>query len=51
METAGQRRGISLQMKMLIGFLVGLIAGLVVYTTQPGAPWVATPAQSPFWCA
>ena len=34
------RRGISLQMKMLIGFLVGLIAGLIVYSTQPDAPWV-----------
>ncbi|MBA3729853.1 MAG: dicarboxylate/amino acid:cation symporter [Sphingomonas sp.] len=25
---------------MLIGFLTGLIAGLIVYTTQPDAPWV-----------
>ena len=36
------RRGISLQMQMLIGFAVGLIAGMIVYFTAPGAPWVAT---------
>jgi Na+/H+-dicarboxylate symporter len=34
--------GISLQMQMLIGFLVGLVAGLIVYTTQADAPWVDT---------
>lgn len=34
--------GISLQMQMLIGFLVGLAAGLIVYTTQPDAAWVGT---------
>jgi DAACS family dicarboxylate/amino acid:cation (Na+ or H+) symporter len=34
------RRGVSLQMQMLIGFIVGLTAGLIVYMTQPGAPWV-----------
>jgi Na+/H+-dicarboxylate symporter len=33
-------RGISLQMKMLIGFLVGLGLGLFVHMTQPDAPWV-----------
>ena len=33
-------RGIPLHMKMLIGFLTGLIAGLVVYSTQQDAPWV-----------
>jgi len=37
-----ERRVISLQMKMLIGFLVGLGAGLVVNMTQPGAAWVET---------
>jgi DAACS family dicarboxylate/amino acid:cation (Na+ or H+) symporter len=31
---------VSLQMQMLIGFIVGLTAGLIVYMTQPGAPWV-----------
>jgi DAACS family dicarboxylate/amino acid:cation (Na+ or H+) symporter len=35
-----ERRGISLQMKMLIGFLIGLIGGLIVHVTQPDAPWV-----------
>ncbi len=33
-------RRVSLQMKMLIGFLVGLVGGLIVHMTQPGAPWV-----------
>ena len=37
----GTPRRISLQMKMLIGFLLGLAAGLTVYATQPDAPWVA----------
>jgi Na+/H+-dicarboxylate symporter len=37
---AESRRGVSLQMQMLIGFLVGLVGGLIVYTTQPGAEWV-----------
>jgi DAACS family dicarboxylate/amino acid:cation (Na+ or H+) symporter len=32
--------GISLQMQMLIGFLVGLLGGLAVYMTAPGAEWV-----------
>ena len=27
-------------MKMLIGFLLGLVAGLIVYMTAPDAPWV-----------
>ena len=35
-----ERRGISLQMKMLIGFLIGLAAGLIVNQTQAGADWV-----------
>lgn len=30
----------SLQVKMLIGFLVGLVAGMIVHLTSPGAPWV-----------
>ena len=37
-----ERRGISLQMKMLIGFLIGLVAGLIVNQTQPNAEWVTT---------
>ena len=40
MESSVKRR-VSLQMKMLIGFLVGLAAGLVVHMTQPDAAWVA----------
>ena len=48
MESTVKRR-VPLQMKMLIGFLVGLTAGLVVYTSQPGAPWVdrRSPPMSP----
>jgi len=38
----GTRRGMSLQMKMLIGFVVGLSAGLIVNMTQADAPWVDT---------
>ncbi|RVQ67005.1 dicarboxylate/amino acid:cation symporter [Croceicoccus ponticola] len=29
-----------LQWQILIGFIVGLVAGLVAYTFAPGAPWV-----------
>src|SRR5687768_14477908 len=35
-----ERRGIPLQMKMLIGFIIGLVAGLAVNMTNPDAPWV-----------
>ena len=35
-----KKRGLDLQWQMLIGFLTGLIAGLIVYTTQLDAPWV-----------
>ena len=34
------KKGLSLQWQMLAGFLVGLIAGLIVYTTQRDAAWV-----------
>jgi len=37
-----ERRAIPLQMKMLIGFLIGLVAGLAVNMTDPGAAWVDT---------
>jgi Na+/H+-dicarboxylate symporter len=37
-----KKRGLELQWQMLIGFLVGLIAGLIVYTTQRDAAWVDT---------
>ena len=33
-------KGFSLQWQMLAGFLVGLVAGLIVYTAARGAPWV-----------
>jgi Na+/H+-dicarboxylate symporter len=32
--------GVSLQMQMLIGFVLGLSAGLFVFAVQPDAPWV-----------
>jgi Na+/H+-dicarboxylate symporter len=35
-----KRRGLELQWQMLIGFLVGLVAGLIAYTTQRDAAWV-----------
>ena len=35
-----RKSGISLQMQMLIGFVVGLTLGLFVHLTQPDAPWV-----------
>ena len=34
------RRGLGLQWQMLAGFLIGLVAGLIVYTAARGAPWV-----------
>ncbi|MGZ8284943.1 MAG: dicarboxylate/amino acid:cation symporter [Allosphingosinicella sp.] len=36
------KRGVSLQMKMLIGFLVGLGTGLIVYQVAPDAAWADT---------
>ena len=38
---AESRRGVSLQMQMLIGFIVGLVGGLTVYLAAPGAEWVS----------
>ena len=40
MEQAA-KRGFGLQWQMLVGFLVGLTAGLIVYATQREAAWVA----------
>jgi DAACS family dicarboxylate/amino acid:cation (Na+ or H+) symporter len=40
--TMTDKKGISLQWQMLIGFLVGLVLGLIVYSTQPDAAWVQT---------
>ncbi|HET9811299.1 MAG TPA: dicarboxylate/amino acid:cation symporter [Sphingomicrobium sp.] len=35
-----ESRGLALQWQMLAGFLVGLVAGLIVYSTQQDAAWV-----------
>jgi DAACS family dicarboxylate/amino acid:cation (Na+ or H+) symporter len=40
MATETRRSGLSLQWQMLVGFLVGLVAGLIVYSAQRDAPWV-----------
>ena len=37
-----EKRAMALHVQMLIGFLVGLVAGLIVYMTQADAPWVET---------
>ena len=42
MQAATKKRGLELQWQMLIGFLVGLIGGLIVYATQQDAAWVET---------
>ena len=42
MQAATKKRGLELQWQMLIGFLVGLIAGLIVYASQRDAAWVET---------
>ena len=40
--TDTQSRGFGLQWQMLVGFLVGLVLGLIVYSTQRDAAWVQT---------
>lgn len=40
--TTSEKKGISLQWQMLIGFLAGLSLGLIVYSTQQDAAWVET---------
>jgi DAACS family dicarboxylate/amino acid:cation (Na+ or H+) symporter len=40
MAESARKRGLELQWQMLIGFLVGLVAGMIVYTAQRDAPWV-----------
>ena len=42
MATESKRGGLSLQWQMLVGFLVGLVAGLIVYSAQRDAAWVET---------
>ena len=40
MVDATKKRGLDLQWQMLIGFVVGLVAGLIAYSTQRDAAWV-----------
>jgi DAACS family dicarboxylate/amino acid:cation (Na+ or H+) symporter len=40
MAQSPKKRGLELQWQMLIGFLVGLVGGLIVYATQRDAAWV-----------
>jgi Na+/H+-dicarboxylate symporter len=40
MTTSPAARGLSLQWKMLIGFVAGLVLGLIAYSTQRDAAWV-----------
>jgi Na+/H+-dicarboxylate symporter len=40
MTTSAAARGLSLQWKMLIGFVAGLVLGLIAYSTQRDAAWV-----------
>jgi DAACS family dicarboxylate/amino acid:cation (Na+ or H+) symporter len=37
---ARAKRGLSLQWQMLAGFVIGLVAGLIAYSTQRDAAWV-----------
>lgn len=39
--TAIAKRGLPLHIKVLIGFLLGTVVGLVVHLVAPDAPWVA----------
>ena len=38
--TEDKKSGFGLQWQMLVGFIVGLVAGLIVYSTQQDAAWV-----------
>ena len=40
--TEDKKSGFGLQWQMLVGFIVGLVAGLIVYSTQQDAAWVET---------
>ena len=40
MTTEAAAKGLSLQWKMLIGFVAGLVLGLIAYSTQRDAAWV-----------
>ncbi|MET1755389.1 dicarboxylate/amino acid:cation symporter [Novosphingobium sp. RD2P27] len=41
-QPVGEAQSGALQWRILIGFVGGLVAGLLVYTFAAGAPWVAT---------
>ena len=41
-EIATEKKGLSLQLQMLAGFVVGLVGGLIVHVSAGGAPWVET---------
>ena len=45
MITSPAAKGLSLQWKMLIGFVTGLVLGLIAYSTQRDAAWVEIVAQ------
>ena len=38
--TTSETKGVSLQWQMLIGFILGLVLGLIAYSTQRDAAWV-----------
>ena len=40
MQEANTGRGVKLQWQMLIGFVAGLVLGMIVYSTQRDAAWV-----------
>ena len=40
MTSEAAAKGLSLQWKMLIGFVTGLVLGLIAYSTQRDAAWV-----------
>ena len=39
-DGVAEKRGLKLQTQMLVGFAVGLAAGLIAFATSPGAEWV-----------
>ena len=39
---AVKKKGLSLQWQMLVGFMAGLVLGLIAYSTSRDAPWVET---------
>ena len=41
-ELATEKRGVSLQLQMLVAFVIGLVGGLIVHLNADGAAWVTT---------